>query len=197
MIDYITGRITEITPTRVVIENNGIGYSFEISLQTYSALEIKKEATIFVQSQVNAREGTTIDYGFVTKEERETFKLITSVSGMGSSSARMILSSLNVDELKEAILSENVNILKSIKGIGLKTAQRIILELKDKVVKGYDSNTPALFQNQNNTAIDEATSALIMLGFAKPNINKAIQQIIKSNSSATVEEIIKLSLRLL
>jgi len=197
MIDYIKGKITEITPTMVVIENNGIGYYFEISLQSYSILEKKSEATIFLQSQVNPREGTTVDYGFVTKEEREIFRLITSVSGMGSSSARMVLSSLNVDELKEAILSENINLLKSIKGIGLKTAQRMILELKDKIIKGGGSVSQNLFQSETNAYIEEATSALQMLGFSKPNINKAIQQIIKSNPNATVEQIIKLSLKIL
>lgn len=197
MIDYIKGKITEITPTMVVIENSGIGYYFEISLQSYSILEKKSEATIYLQSQINPREGTTVDYGFVTKEEREIFRLITSVSGMGSSSARMVLSSLSVDELKEALLSENINLLKSIKGIGLKTAQRMILELKDKIIKGSGSSSQVLFQSESNPAIEEATCALQMLGFSKPNINKAVQQIIKSNPNAPVEQIIKLSLKIL
>ena len=140
MIDYISGKIAELTPTRVVIDNQGIGYGIEISLQTYSALEKKKETTVYIQSQVNQREGTEVDFGFATKEERELFRLITSVSGMGAASARMILSSLTANELREAILGENVTLIKSIKGIGLKTAQRIILELKDKIVKGGESN---------------------------------------------------------
>lgn len=197
MIDYISGKIAELTPTRVVIDNQGIGYGIEISLQTYSALEKKKETTVYIQSQVNQREGTEVDFGFATKEERELFRLITSVSGMGAASARMILSSLTANELREAILGENVTLIKSIKGIGLKTAQRIILELKDKIVKGGESNPDVLFQSETNAAAEEATSALQMLGFSKPNIQKAIQAILKANPSSTVEQIIKSALKML
>ena len=197
MIDYISGKIAELTPTRTVIENNGIGYAMEISLQTYSGLEGKTEARIYLQTQVNPREGTSTDYGFSSLEERELFRLITSVSGMGSSSARMVLSSLSPGELKECIIAENITTLKSIKGIGLKTAQRIILELKDKIIKGDGSSSQLLFQNENNAAVEEATAALQMLGFAKPNINKVIQQILKSQPNASVEELIKNSLKLL
>ena len=107
MIDYISGKIAELTPTMAVIENNGIGYSVEISLQTYGALEGKTEAKVYVQKQINPRDGTDVDYGFSGKEERELFRQITSVSGMGASSARMVLSSMNADELREAILSED------------------------------------------------------------------------------------------
>lgn len=197
MIDYISGKIAELTPTRVVVDNQGIGYGIEISLQTYSALENKKETTIFIQSQVNQREGTEVEYGFATKDERDLFRLITSVSGMGAASARMILSSLTSNELREAILAENVNLIKSIKGIGLKTAQRIILELKDKIVKGGESSTEMLFQTDTNAAAEEATSALQMLGFSKPNIQKAIQAILKANPTASVEQIIKSALKML
>lgn len=197
MIDYISGKIAELTPTRVVVDNQGIGYGIEISLQTYSALENKKETTIFIQSQVNQREGTEVEYGFATKDERDLFRLITSVSGMGAASARMILSSLTSNELREAILAENVNLIKSIKGIGLKTAQRIILELKDKIVKGGESSTEMLFQTDTNAAAEEATSALQMLGFSKPNIQKAIQAILKANPAASVEQIIKSALKML
>ena len=133
MLDYISGKIAELGPTRIVIDNSGLGYSMEISLQTYEALEGKKEATIYIQSQINQRDGTQVDYGFAGKEERDLFRLITGVSGMGAASARMILSSMTSAELQEAILSENVNALKSVKGIGLKSAQRMILELKDSV----------------------------------------------------------------
>lgn len=197
MIDYISGKIAELTPTRVVIDNQGIGYGIEISLQTYSALENKKESTVFIQSQVNQREGTEVEYGFATKDERDLFRLITSVSGMGAASARMILSSLTANELREAILAENVNLIKSIKGIGLKTAQRIILELKDKIVKGGESSNEILFQTETNAAAEEATSALQMLGFSKPNIQKAIQAILKANPAASVEQIIKSALKIL
>lgn len=197
MIDYISGKIAELSPTRVVIDNQGIGYGIEISLQTYGKLDGKKEAIVFIQSQVNQREGTEVEYGFATKDERELFRLITGVSGMGAASARMILSSLNAEELRDAILGENVNVLKSIKGIGLKSAQRMILELKDKIVKGEGASAEVLFQSESNAAVDEATSALQMLGFAKPNISKAIQSILKANPRASVEQIIKSALKIL
>lgn len=197
MIDFVTGKLCEISPTRVVVDNNGIGYAMEISLQTYDLLKEKKEAVVYVLSQVNQREGTSIDYGFANKDERELFKLITSVSGIGASSARMILSSLSAGELREAILSENVNTLKSIKGIGLKSAQRMILELKDKIVKGEGASNDLLFASQNNEILEEASSALMMLGFNKANIQKAIQNIIKANPNASVEQIIKSALKML
>lgn len=197
MIDYISGKIAELSPTRVVIDNSGIGYSIEISLQTYAALEQKKEAIIFIQSQINQRDGTQVDYGFASKSERELFQQITSVSGMGAASARMILSSLSPDELREAILSENIATLKSIKGIGLKSAQRMVLELKDKIVKGSSTESDVLFTTGNSAAVEEASSALIMLGFSKPNINKAVQSIIKANPTASVEQIIKSALQML
>ena len=197
MLDYISGRIAELGPTRLVVDNQGLGYSLEISLQTYEALEGKKEATIYVQSQLNQRDGTQVDYGFAGKEERELFRLITGVSGMGAASARMILSSMTSAELQDAILSENVNALKSVKGIGLKSAQRIILELKDKIVKGEGVSSEMLFQAESNAAADEAASALQMLGFTKANIQKAIQSILKANPRATVEQIIKSALQML
>lgn len=197
MTDYISGKVTDLTPTQVVIDNNGIGYISEISLQTYSALEGKTDATVFIQQQVNQREGTAIDYGFATKSERELFRLITSVSGMGASSARMILSTFSSDEFREAILSEDINRIKSVKGLGLKSAQRLVLELKDKIVKGEGSSTDSLFGTERNAIIDEASSALQMLGFNKANIQKAIQSILKVNPSAKVEEIIKSALRML
>lgn len=197
MLDYISGRIAELSPTRMVIDNHGLGYSLEISLQTYEALEGKKETVVYIQTQLNPRDGTQVDYGFAGKEERELFRLITGVSGMGAASARMILSSLTAAELQEAILSENVNALKSIKGIGLKSAQRMILELKDKIVKGEAASSDALFQTETNAAADEATSALQMLGFTKANIQKAIQTILKANPRASVEQIIKSALQIL
>ena len=197
MIDYISGKITELTPTKVVIDNNGIGYVAEISLQTYQLLDGKSEAAVFIQTQVNQRDGIELDYGFATKDERETFRLITGVSGVGAASARMILSSLSAEELKNAILSEDINLIKSVKGIGLKTAQRMVLELKDKIIKGEGSASESLFGSERNEIIEEATSALQMLGFAKPNISKAIQNILKKNPGAKVEEIIKLALKML
>jgi len=197
MIDFISGKIAELSPTRIVINNNGIGYSLEISLQTFSKLEDKTEAIVFVQSQVNPREGTCVDYGFVDKEERTLFQLITSVSGIGSASARMMLSSLSGEELRNAILSEDINKIKSVKGIGLKSAQRLILELKDKIVKGESASNDVLFSSEKNAIAEEASSALLMLGFAKPNINKAIQSIMKANPSCSVEQLIKSALQML
>ncbi len=197
MLDYISGQIAELTPTRLVVDNHGMGYSLEISLQTYEALEGKREATVYIQSQLNPRDGTQVDYGFAGKDERELFRLITGVSGMGAASARMILSSLTSAELEEAIISENVNALKSVKGIGLKSAQRMILELKDKIVKGDGVSSEVLFQADSNAAADEASSALQMLGFNKANIQKAIQAILKANPRASVEQIIKSALQML
>ncbi len=197
MIEYISGKIAELTPTMVVIDNDGIGYAMEISLQSYSALDGKTSATLYVQKQFNQRDGTEVDYGFFSKDERDLFRHITSVSGMGAASARMILSSMTSDELREAILSEDVNRIKSVKGIGLKTAQRMILELKDKIVKGEEVSADALFRAESNAAAEEATTALQMLGFTKANISKAVQKILKDNPSAKVEEIIKKALQML
>ena len=197
MTDYISGKIAELTPTRVVVDNAGIGYAMEISLQTYSALENKKEATVYVETQVNTRDGSSVDYGFASKDERALFQLITSVSGMGAASARMVLSSMNSEEFRTAVLAEDINRIKSVKGIGLKTAQRLILELKDKVADGKGAAATELFQNAGNESVEEATSALQMLGFNKANIGKAIQAILKKKPTATVEEIIKEALRML
>ena len=195
MIDYVSGKLATLTPTMAVIDNQGIGYAVEISLQTYDVLRGKDSATVYIQRQVNPRDGSEVDYGFATQDERELFRQITSVSGMGAASARMILSSLTAEELRNAILSEDVNRLKGVKGIGLKTAQRMVLELKDKIVKGEGASSDVLFRTDAGAAAEEATTALQMLGFAKPNINKAIQSILKENPSASVEEIIKAALQ--
>lgn len=198
MIDYIKGKISELTPTRIVLDNAGIGYSMEISLQTYSAMENKAEGTIFIQKQVNPRDGTDVDYGFATKDERTLFQMITSVSGMGAASARMVLSSMSSEEFQTAILAEDLNKIKSVKGIGLKTAQRLILELKDKLVKGSNETIQTeIFRTVDNQAVEEATQALIMLGFAKPAVSKAIQKILEKKPDSKVEEIIKSALRML
>ena len=197
MTDYISGKLTELSPTNAVIENQGIGYIMEISLQTYEELNGKSEATLYIQRQVNQRDGIEIDYGFASKEERNLFRSITSVSGMGASSARMILSALNPEELRSTILSENVARLKSIKGIGLKSAQRLILELKDKIVKGDGGNFEAILHSQSNADAEEAVIALQNLGFTKPNISKAIQTILKNTPDAKVEDIIKAALKML
>ena len=197
MIDYISGKLVTLTPTMAVIDNQGIGYASEISLQTYDALNGKSEATLYMQSQINPRDGITVDYGFATTAERELFRQITSVSGMGAASARMVLSSLSPDELRNAILSEDVNRLKGVKGIGLKTAQRMVLELKDKVIKGGGAASEELFGGARNERVEEATQALIMLGFNKQAVGKAIQTVLKANPNAKVEQLIKSSLQIL
>ena len=193
MIEYIKGKLIEITPTDMVVESYGIGYKILISLQTYEASNNKDEITIYIHHYL--REDEELYYGFATKDEREMFRLLIGVSGVGASTARMMLSSLSTEEIRNAIISENINKIKSIKGIGVKSAQRLILELKDKVVKGEGSETTALFQTNINPAIDEATTALVMLGFTKPNVNKAVAAVLKENPNASLEEIIKLSLK--
>ena len=197
MIEYIKGSIADLTPTRVVIDNHGIGYSIEISLQTYEYLENKSEANIYIYHHIRQREDIELFYGFATKDERELFELIIGVSGVGVNSARMMLSSFTANELREAIIAEDVNRIKSVKGIGLKSAQRLILELKDKIVKGEGADTQALFKSDNSEVVEEATRALTMLGFSKANITKAIQSILKNNPGAKVEEIIKAALKML
>ena len=193
MIDYIKGNIAEITPTEAIIECYGIGYKILISLQTYENLNRKEESTVYIHHYL--REDEELYYGFATKNEREMFRLLIGVSGVGAATARMMLSSLTTDEIRNAILSEDINRIKSIKGIGLKSAQRLILELKDKVVKGEGSESPALFSASSNPAVEEATTALVLLGFTKPNVNKAITAVLKDSPSASLEEIIKLALK--
>ena len=193
MIDYIKGSIVELTPTETTLENNGIGYKILISLQTYESLNGSKEAKIFIHHYL--REDEELYYGFASKDERELFRLLIGVSGIGASTARMMLSSLTSDEIRNAILSEDINKIKSIKGIGLKSAQRLILELKDKVVKGAGSDSQTLFAQASKGAADEATTALVMLGFTKANVNKAVAAVLKQKPDASLEEIIKLSLK--
>ena len=193
MIDYIKGKIIELTPTDLVLECYGIGYKILISLQTYEALNGKSDSTVYIHHYL--REDEELYYGFATKDEREMFRLLIGVSGVGAATSRMMLSSLTTDEIRNAIIGEDLNKIKSIKGIGTKSAQRLILELKDKIVKGGGSDTAALFPTSSNPAVDEATTALVMLGFAKPNVNKAVTAVLKEKPSATLEEIIKLSLK--
>ena len=193
MIDYIKGQINELTPTEVILETYGIGYRILISIQTYEGLNGKKDATVYIHHYL--REDEELYYGFASRDERELFRLLISVSGIGASTARMMLSSMSSDEIRNAIIAEDINKIKSIKGIGLKSAQRLILELKDKVVKGGGSDTPALFSSSSNAHTDEAVTALVMLGFTKANVTKAVNAVLKENPSASLEEIIKQSLK--
>ena len=193
MIDYIKGSVTEINPTEVILECNGIGYRILISLQTFEGLNGNSDAKVYIHHYI--REDEELYYGFNTKDERELFRLLIGVSGIGASTARMMLSSLTSDEIRNAILAENLNKIKSIKGIGTKSAQRLILELKDKVTKGAGSDNTILFSPSSNPAADEATTALVMLGFTKANVNKAVTAVLKEKPTATLEEIIKLGLK--
>ena len=194
MIDYIKGKIIELLPTDIVIECGGIGYHAYISLQTFAALDGKLDTTLYIHHIL--REDDEMFYGFASKDERQFFRLLIGVSGVGANTARMMLSSLSADEIREAILSENVSRIKSIKGIGSKTAQRIILELKDKIVKGEGSDSTVLFSGQAvNATADEAITALVMLGFPKPAVQKLVGSLLQENPTASVEVLIKTALQ--
>ncbi len=193
MIDYIKGKIIELTPTYTVVECCGIGYMIQISLQTFSAMESKSDITIYIHHYL--REDDEQFYGFASKDERELFRLLIGVSGIGVATAQMMLSSMSSDEIRNAIISEDINRIKSIKGIGLKTAQRLILELKDKIVKGGGADSPVIFQSANSAIVEEATTALVLLGFTKANVNKAVSAVLKETPDATIEQIIKLALK--
>ena len=193
MIEYIKGQIIELTPAELILECGGIGYSILISLQTFEALQGKKDAVAYIHHYI--REDEELFYGFATKDERELFRLLIGVSGIGVNSARMMLSSLTSDEIRNAILAEDVNRIKSVKGIGLKSAQRLVLELKDKIVKGAGTDTGTIFKADTNALVDEATTALVMLGFSKAAIGKVMPAILKDNPQARVEDIIKAALK--
>lgn len=195
MYEYIKGKIIELNPAETVMECGGFGYNILISLQTYDALQGKSEGILYLFHYL--REDDEQFYGFATKDERELFKLLISVSGVGVGSARMMLSSLTDEELRNAILSEDVNKIKSVKGIGLKTAQRLILELKDKIVKGGGTGPAVAIGGSSNPAMEEATIALVTLGFAKNNINKVLSDIIKKDPASSVEDLIKQALKTL
>ena len=193
MIDYIKGQIIELTPTELILECGGIGYSILISLQTYEALQLKTQTVAYIHHYI--REDEELFYGFATKDERELFRLLIGVSGIGVNSARMMLSSLTSEEIRNAILAEDINKIKSVKGIGLKSAQRLVLELKDKIVKGAGVDTGVLLKVDSSAVVDEATTALVMLGFSKAAINKVMPAILKENPQARVEDIIKSALK--
>ena len=195
MIDYIRGSVAELNPTEIVLDCNGVGYSMLISLQTYEAVKGLKEAKIYIHHYL--REDDEEYYGFFTKDEREIFRLLISVSGIGVASARMMLSSMSSEEVRDAILSENIARIKSVKGIGAKSAQRLILELKDKVVKGEGSASGISVLSGVDDIAEQAGTALVLLGFSKPNVHKAVRTILSANPGASVEEIIKEALKIL
>lgn len=191
MIDYIKGTITQITPASLTIETGGVGYFLNISLTTFSRLENKSEYKILVHEVI--REDAHLLFGFADREERDIFRQLISVTGVGAATARMMLSSLNPVEIETAILESNVNVLKSIKGIGLKTAQRIIVDLKDKL--GKQAYAGEIFESADNTRREEALSALVMLGFAKSAVNKILDRIVREQKNLSVEEMIKAALK--
>ncbi len=193
MISYIKGLITWKTPTYVVVEAGGIGYHVNISLQTYAKIEPSE--TIILLTYQHITENSQTLYGFAEEAERNLFKLLISVSGIGANTAQIVLSSLNTDEIKSAIVSENDRIFSSVKGIGPKTAKRIILDLKDKVVKDLGEET-ILLPQQDNTIRDEALSALVALGFNKIQVQKLLNQLLKGvHRFDNVEALIKAALK--
>ena len=191
MITYIQGRLVEKNPTDVVIDCNGIGYLVHISLNTFSQIPDQENIKLYTYLQI--KEDAHSLFGFSSLAEREIFKLLISVSGIGSSIARTMLSSLTPKQVGESIAIGDVATIQSIKGIGAKTAQRVILDLKDKVLKIYDIDEVSLVKN--NTFKDEALSALEVLGFARKQAEKAIDKILTTQPEATVEAIIKLALK--
>ncbi len=193
MIEYIQGKITSLTPTYVIIETGGIGYFINISLYTFTRLEGKNESRLLVHEVI--REDAHLLFGFIGESERNIFRLLISVSGVGANTARMMLSSVEATGIEEAILQSDVNMLKGIKGIGAKTAQRIIVDLKDKVGKSADAGE--IFTDEGNTIRDEAFTALVMLGFPKNSVNKTLDKLIREDRDLTVEQLIKKALKIL
>lgn len=191
MFDFIKGEIREISPTFVVLENNGIGYHINISINTYSKIAELSNCLLYIYEAI--REDAHQLYGFLEKDERQMFLHLISVSGIGANTARVMLSSLTPVEIKNAILQNNVVLIKSIKGIGAKTAERLIIDLRDKV--GKISEADQNIVQMDNTIKDEALSALVMLGFPKAKVDKIINGILKENSNLRVEDLIKESLK--
>jgi len=192
MYEYIQGSLVELTPTHAIVEAGSVGYFVNISLQTYSQLEGKTQAKLWLHQII--REDAHLLYGFSDVREREIFRLLISVSGVGASTARLILSSLTTDEIQAAITTENVNLIKQVKGIGLKTAQRIVVDLKDKVSLG-EATVTQILSTSNNTLKSEALSALVMLGFARSAADKVIDQVLKEMGQMPVEALIKHALK--
>ncbi|RVT78514.1 Holliday junction branch migration protein RuvA [Flavobacterium sufflavum] len=191
MIAHLQGKLVEKSPTQVVIDCGGVGYDVHISLHTYSLLPNSDFIKVFTYLQI--KEDAHTIFGFVEKSEREIFKLLISVSGIGAGIARTMLSSLDPKQITNAIASGDVGTIQSIKGIGSKTAQRVILDLKDKVLKLYDLDEVSM--SQSNTNRDEALSALEVLGFVRKASEKVIEKIVKENPDASVESIIKQALK--
>lgn len=191
MFEYIKGVVASLKPSHIVLEANSVGYFVHISLNTYTQLHGKESTKLFIHQVI--REDAHLLYGFSGEAERELFRMLISVSGIGSNTAIMMFSSLSPEEISSAILTENINLLKSIKGIGVKTAQRMIIDLKDKVGKSPASEQ--IVASPDNTLRNEALSALIMLGFAKKPAEKELDKILASNPKQSVESVIKQALK--
>ena len=191
MYEFIRGNIVELNPASIIVETGGIGYFIKISLNTYSKLNGKKEGLLSLHQVV--RDDAHILFGFSDKGERELFRNLISVNGVGAVTAIMMLSSLNQDELVAAVTTENVAVLKGVKGIGAKTAQRIIIDLKDKFGKLPESGQNSL--SPDNTIRNESLSALVMLGFVKRDTEKMVSKILQEQPEATVESVIKQALK--
>ena len=191
MYEYIRGSIADISPANIVIDAGGIGYFITISLNSYSQLSGKKEARLFLHQVV--REDAHLLYGFADQNERELFRSLISVNGVGASTAIMMLSSLSADEIRAAVSTGNVAVLQGVKGIGAKTAQRIIIDLKDKI--GKLQETGQILLNTDNTIKIEALSALVMLGFAKKDAEKVVSKILQEQPDVSVESVIKQALK--
>jgi len=193
MYEYIKGQLAELTPTYVVVEVGGLGYIVNISLQTYSQINGLREVQLWLHHIV--REDAELLFGFFDKEEREIFRLLISVSGIGPNTARMILSSMSSGEIRTAIMRDDVRSLQSIKGIGLKTAQRLVIDLKDKVVKTAGLSGSTVISGHTVGLQDEALSALVTLGFTKAPAEKALALLLRENPSYTLENLIKAALK--
>ncbi len=191
MITQIKGKLVEKNPTYAVVDCNGVGYLMHISLNTYSALP--NDENVLLYTHLSVREDAHTLFGFANKIEREVFRLLTSVSGVGPSTARTMLSSMTSKEIQQAIASEDVKLIQSVKGIGAKTAQRVIVDLKDKILKTFDLDEVSVVQN--NTNKEEALSALEVLGFARKQADKVIGNILKETPEASVEKLIKQALK--
>ena len=195
MIEYIKGKLDDVTPTMAVVDCNGVGYGVNISLNTYSAIQGKGDVKLYIYEALRAV--AFVLYGFATKQERELFLMLITVSGIGGNTARMILSALSPSELCNVISSGNEKLLKMVKGIGLKTAQRIIVELKDKIQNiGVEStgNVSTPISAANNEIYEEAVAALTMLGFAQAPSQKVVGQILHEEPDAPVQKVIKIAL---
>lgn len=195
MYEYITGTLAEAAPAYAIVETGGIGYFINISLQTYSEIEGRSEVKLFLHHIV--REDAQILYGFATKIERDLFRMLIGVSGVGGNTARMIQSTYSPSELQNIIATGNATLLKNVKGLGIKTAQKIIVDLSGKVLDLTEgaATAAAAVGGAANEAFDEALSALVMLGFQKSASDKVLRKLLKDNPSATVEELVRLALK--